>query len=102
MIHKPEFRFTPEEVILWCRKNHHCDMCAAQVLALMALMVDRGWNISQLADHSHVGRATISEILSLHTFGSPDTFNKLAETFGLRLIGFYLFAHFCYVAEVSP
>ena len=102
MIHKPEFRFTPRQVILWCRKNHHCDMCAGQVLALMALMVDRGWNMTQLAHHSHVGRATISEILSLDTFGSTETFNTLAETFGLKLIGFYLFAHFCYAAEASP
>lgn len=99
---KPVFRLTPKQVIKRCREKGHCDMCAGHVLALMALMVDREWNISQLAEHSRVARPTISEMLILKKCASTNTRNQLAETFGMRLFAFELLAHFSVRAEVSP
>lgn len=98
----PVFRLTPEQVISRCHEQKHCDMCAGHVLALMALMVDRQWTISELADHSQVRRSTLSEILSLKKCPCTDTRHKLAECFGMELCAFELLAHFAFVEANSP
>ncbi|MEQ1932694.1 MAG: helix-turn-helix transcriptional regulator [Fimbriimonadaceae bacterium] len=98
----PTFRLTPGQVIARCREQKHCDMCAGHVLALMALMVHRKWTISELADHSHVRRSTLSEILILKKCPCTDTRHKLAECFGMPLCGFELLAHFSFVEANSP
>ena len=99
---QPSFRFTPEEVIARNRAQGHCDMCAGHVLALLALMVDRQWTMTELADHSHVRRSTLSEILSLTKCPCTDTRHKLAECFGMPLRIFELLAHFSFVEANSP
>ena len=98
----PVFRLTPEQVIARCREQKHCDMCAGHVLALMALMVDRQWTISELADYSHVRRSTLSEILSLKKCPFPDTRDEVAECIGMGLCAFELLAHFAFVEANSP
>lgn len=98
----PTFRLKPEQVIARCRAQKHCDMCAGHVLALMALMVDRQWTISELADHSQVRRSSLSEILILKKCPCTDTRHKLAECFGMQLCAFELLAHFSFVEANSP
>lgn len=76
-------------------------ICAGQVLALMSLMKHRGWTMLELADHSHVGRSTISKILSLQMCPTSVIWWKLAFTCGQELYEFDLMAAFEVKAEVS-
>lgn len=98
---KPVFALTPQEVIARCRENHHCLWVAGQVLALMALMNDRGWTIKELSEHSGVSRSHLSEILTLQATASTDVQDRLAETFGIKLFDFHLLTAFSLHAEVS-
>ena len=100
--HKPSFSLTPAQVLKACRKDGHCDMCAGKVLALRACMERLDWNISDLAENSHVSRPMISEMLAMKTIGTTDTWNPLAESVGLELWAFLLLAKFCLLEQLSP
>ncbi len=98
MKRKPVFQLSPEEVIRRCRERKHCDMCAGQVLALMSLMQEWGWTMTELAERSHVGRSMISEMLSLKKIATMDTLYPLVRCFGLKVHVFDLLAEFCLLA----
>lgn len=98
---KPVFTLTPEQVIPRCLKQGHCLWVAGQVLALMSLMKHREWTIKELAEHSRVSRAHLSEILSLKTAASTKIQHILAQTFGLEIFEFHMLTGFSLRAEVS-
>jgi hypothetical protein len=79
MRHKPSFPLTPGQVIRRCRAVGHRDICAGQVLALMACMERLDWNISEMAEHSHVSRAMISELLAMKKIATTDIWDPLAQ-----------------------
>ncbi len=92
---------SPAQIIAKCQEKHHCPMVAGQIIALITLINERQWTIAETANHSHVGRITISDILHAKTCPSTDTINALAETFGFDFILFNIFASICLRAEVS-
>lgn len=92
MKRKPVFSLTPKQVWDRCRKLRKPQLCAGQVLALMSLMLTKNWTALELSGHSHVGRSTISEILSLKLSPTSIIWNALAETCGFTLFEFVLLA----------
>ncbi|MBK8091215.1 MAG: helix-turn-helix transcriptional regulator [Verrucomicrobiaceae bacterium] len=101
MRHKPSFSLTPAQVICRCREEGHRDICAGQVLALRACMMELDWNISELADHSHVSRPMLSELLAMKKIATADVWDPVAECLGMRLHAFDLLAQHCLDAELS-
>ena len=102
MRHKPTFPLTPGQVIRRCRAEGHRDIGAGLVLALMACMQALDWNISELAEHSHVSRPMISEMLAMKTIATTDIWDLLAESVGLKLEGLVLLGRFCLLEQLSP
>jgi len=102
MRHKPTFPLTPGQVIHRCREEGHRDICAGQVLALMACMQELDWNMSELADHSHVSRPMISELLAMKKIATADIWDPLARSLGLKLHAFDLLAELCLEEQLSP
>jgi plasmid maintenance system antidote protein VapI len=102
MRHKPSFSLTPAQVIHRCRAAGHRDICAGQVLALRACMETLDWNITELADHCHVSRPMLSEMLAMKTIATTDVWDPVAESLGMPLHVFDLLARNCLDAELSP
>ena len=60
------------------------------------------WNITELADHCHVSRPMLSEMLSMKTIATTDVWDPVAESLGMPLHVFDLLARNCLDAELSP
>lgn len=60
------------------------------------------WNITELADHCHVSRPMLSEMLAMKTIATTDVWDPVAESLGMPLHVFDLLARNCLDAELSP
>ncbi|MFN0079180.1 MAG: helix-turn-helix domain-containing protein [Prosthecobacter sp.] len=75
---------------------------AGQILAVMALMQERGWTIAELAERSKVSESHLSDFLNVKTCLSWHYAWRVARAFGLKLSVLDQRAEQEVAAKVSP